>query len=555
MKSKFTGMGLSAYLIEALERKRIFEPTPIQNEAIPPILEGKDVLAQSQTGSGKTLAFLLPLIQRIHAEREELQLLILSPTRELTMQTAKEVESVIEGRPITSVALVGGTDIQRQIQRLKKRPQIIIGTPGRVLDLIIRKKVTAHTIKALVIDEADQMLDMGFMKEIERIINSTKRDRQLCLFSATLPAPIIQLAETMMKQPVKIHIRPEEKMAKEIEHVYFLTKDRDKDELICKLARLYNPYLGVIFTNTKDRAQILSMIMGRRGFSVDTIHGDLPQRSRKHVMEKFREGKIQFLVATDLAARGLDIEGVTHVFNYELPRDKEQYIHRVGRTGRAGESGLAISVVSPTELHKLKLWPVKHLIQRKQIIDDQIVDANDRSDRFTTEEVASRPKRKYDGQGRDEGRTGGQRSGRPRGNGSKTDGARGNGYKGKYDNRGQNDRKSSGPKTGGPRAGGPNRKFDDRSQDDRRSGGEKSGGFGTGGPRAGGTKGKQRAGGPGAYDRKPGGGVSARGKSEGAGKGHGRPQPGAGAGKRTGARPGGKRSDFAGAKGRGFGKR
>jgi ATP-dependent RNA helicase DeaD len=569
MKSKFTGMGLSTYLIEALDKKRIFDPTAIQVEAIPPLLEGKDVLAQSQTGSGKTLAFLLPLVQRIHTDREELQLLILSPTRELTMQTAKEVDSIIEGRPISSVALVGGTDIQRQIQRLKKGPQIIVGTPGRVLDLIQRKKVNAHTIKALVIDEADQMLDMGFMKEIERIISSTKRDRQLCLFSATLPVPIIQLAETMMKQPVKIHIRPEEKMAKEIEHVYFLTKDRDKEELICHLARLYNPYLGVIFTNTKDRAQILSMIMARRGFSVDTIHGDLPQRSRKHVMAKFREGKIQFLVATDLAARGLDIEGVTHVFNYELPRDKEQYIHRVGRTGRAGESGLAISVVSPAELHKLKLWPVKHLIKRKQIVDDQIVDANERSDRFTTEEVTARPKRKFDDRGQDEGRNGRQRSGGARAGGARTGGARSGGPKadgaraggpktggpraggpkGKFDPRGQDDRKP-GARTGGSRADGPKRNFDDRNQGERRSGGVKTGGgFGTGGP-----KGKERTGGPGTYDRKPDGG-SARGKGPAKG-GQGRPQTGAGAGKRSGSRPGGgKRSDFAGAKGRGFGKR
>jgi ATP-dependent RNA helicase DeaD len=360
-------------------------------------------LAQSQTGSGKTLAFLLPLLQRLQVEREELQVLILSPTRELAIQTAKEIETLIEGTSILSVALVGGTDLQRQIQRLKKKPHIIVGTPGRVLDLILRKKVTAHTVKSLVIDEADQMLDMGFMKEMEKIINSTKRDRQLCLFSATLPAAIIQLADKLMKQPVKIHIHPEEKMAKEIDHVYFLSKERDKDELLCQLARLYNPYLGLIFTNTKDRAQILSMIMGRRGFSVDVLHGDLPQRARKNVMTRFREAKIQFLVATDLAARGLDVEGVSHVFNYEIPRDKDQYIHRVGRTGRAGESGLAISVVTPSELHRLRQWPVKHLLKRKQVVDDIIADANDRSDRFTTEEYVSRPKRKPDGR-RSDGR-------------------------------------------------------------------------------------------------------------------------------------------------------
>jgi ATP-dependent RNA helicase DeaD len=408
---EFKPFGLSSFLTKALENKRITEPTAIQKEAIPPILAGNDVLAQSQTGSGKTLAFLLPLLQRLNAERAELQVLILSPTRELTMQTAKEVESLIEGTSIQSVALVGGTDIQRQIQRLKKHPQVIVGTPGRVLDLILRKKVNAHTVKALVIDEADQMLDMGFMKEMEKIIRSTKRDRQLCLFSATLPKGIIELAENLMKQPVKIHIRPQEKVAKEIEHVYFLAKDRDKDEVVCQLARLYQPYLGLIFTNTKDRAQILSMIMARRGFNVDVLHGDMPQQARKQVMARFREAKIQFLVATDIAARGLDVEGVSHVINYEIPRDQEQYIHRVGRTGRAGESGLAVSVVTPSELHRLRQWPVKHLLKRKQIIDDAITDANDRSDRFTTDEYVPRPKRKPDGRsssGRDyaKGRSG-----------------------------------------------------------------------------------------------------------------------------------------------------
>jgi ATP-dependent RNA helicase DeaD len=422
----FSKLGLSRFLTEALEKKRINEPTAIQMEAIPPIMEGKDVLAQSQTGSGKTLAFLLPLIHRLQTEREELQVLILSPTRELAMQTAKEVESLIEGTSILSVTLVGGTDLQRQIQRLKKKPHIVVGTPGRVLDLILRKKVSAHTVKSLVIDEADQMLDMGFMKEMEKIIKSTKRDRQLCLFSATLPTAIIQLGEEMMKQPVKIHIRPEEKMAKEIDHVYFLSKERDKDDLLCQLARLYNPYLGLIFTNTKDRAQILSLIMSRRGFSVDVLHGDLPQRARKSVMARFREAKIQFLVATDIAARGLDVEGVSHVFNYEIPRDKEQYIHRVGRTGRAGESGLAISVVAPSELHRLRQWPVKHLLKRKQVIDETIVDANDRSDRFTTEEYVSRPKRKPDGRRSDDRKPDGRRSDGRKPEGRKPTGGRPN---------------------------------------------------------------------------------------------------------------------------------
>lgn len=375
MSKLFKAMGISEKLVQPVAEMRITQPTPVQEQAIPAILAGKDVIGQSQTGTGKTLAFLLPLLQKINIDKSELQVMILSPTRELCLQIFREVEKLTVNVPIRSQAIFGGTDIKRQIEKLKRDPQLIVGTPGRVYDLIQRKKISAHTIKSLVIDEADQMLDMGFMKEVEGIIRSTKRDRQLLLFSATMPGAIVKLTETLLKSPVRIHIEPKQKLVRETEQTYFVTKEREKDELFFKLARLYNPYLAVVFTNTKDRAQILSMLMKQRGFNVDVLHGDLPQRNRKQVMDRFREAKIQFLVATDIAARGLDVEGITHVFNYEVPRDPEQFIHRVGRTGRAGESGIAVTLITPKELFKLKKLSVGATFHMKIVVDDEIVDA------------------------------------------------------------------------------------------------------------------------------------------------------------------------------------
>jgi ATP-dependent RNA helicase DeaD len=378
-KKDFAQLAISERWTEALARQGINEPTDIQLQSIPQILKGRDLIGQAQTGTGKTLAFLLPILQTLNIQKDALQALILSPTRELAMQIVRELRdlNVAPNDPnaYDVLAVVGGTDIERQIQRLKRQPHIIVATPGRLVDLILRKKIMLHTAKTLVIDEADQMIEMGFIEDVERIMRHIRKDRQTLLFSATFPQRIRKLTLDYMRNPLHVHVNQNLQTVPEIELHYMMVTERNRDELFAEMIRLYNPYLGIIFANTREQADLLAQALNRRGMSIDVLHGDLQQWQRKQVLQKFREAKIQFLVASDLAARGLDIEGVTHVFNYEFPRDLMWFIHRIGRTGRAGESGIAVSLFTSKDL--FKLGKVEKSLGRRmkqmEIIDGELV--------------------------------------------------------------------------------------------------------------------------------------------------------------------------------------
>ena len=315
MNNSFKQFQLRDFLLEGLEKLGLTTPTPVQMQAIPAVLQGKDVIGQSHTGTGKTLAYLLPVLQKVDVQKHELQSLILAPTGELTRQIADIVGQLAGEAGIESVLIHGGVDINRQIQRLKRNPQIIIGTPGRVLDLINKEKLLAHTAKCLVIDEADMMLDMGFKEDIEQIIQRIKRDVQILLFAATLPQKVAAMAKTFMKQPHHIEINAGERTLPAIENVVFKVRSGSKEEILLKLVTLYNPYLAIVFTKKKELVNILVTELHQAGFKVEGLHGDMQRGQRKQVMQRFREARSQILVATDLASRGLDIEGVTHIFN------------------------------------------------------------------------------------------------------------------------------------------------------------------------------------------------------------------------------------------------
>jgi ATP-dependent RNA helicase DeaD len=341
-------------MVETLKTLGIAVPTPIQEQAIPLLLEGKDVIAQSQTGTGKTFAFILPILEKIDATESHIQALIVTPTRELALQITNEVKKLLEDRQdIRVLAIYGGQDVESQLKKLKHGRHIVIGTPGRLLDHIRRETVDFSKSSFLVLDEADQMLHIGFLPEVERIIDETPASRQTMLFSATMPDEIRQLARRHMKNPHNIQVEKTQAPLENIKQIAISTDDRAKQADLIELLHLYRPYLGVIFCRTKRRVTKLYEALKENGFNCDQLHGDLSQAKREQVMKRFRKAEIQFLVATDVAARGLDVEGVTHVFNYDIPEDTESYIHRIGRTGRAGGEGLAVTLYAPKDREEL----------------------------------------------------------------------------------------------------------------------------------------------------------------------------------------------------------
>ncbi|MBS8264242.1 ATP-dependent helicase [Mesobacillus boroniphilus] len=346
----FRSLGISEQLAEKLNQHGINEPTPIQEKAIPLLLGGRDVIAQSQTGTGKTFAFVLPILEKIDIENSNIQALIVTPTRELALQITHEVKKLIEGIDgINVLAVYGGQDVESQLKKLKKNIHIVIGTPGRLLDHIRRETVDFSKAAFLVLDEADQMLHIGFLNEVEEIIKQTPKTRQTLLFSATMPDEIKRLAKQHMYKPEYIQVEKTQAPLENIKQVAISTTDRAKQNDLIESLRLYQPFLGVIFCRTKRRVSKLNDALKANHFNCDELHGDLSQAKREQVMKKFREAKIQYLIATDVAARGLDVEGVTHVFNYDIPLDTESYIHRIGRTGRAGSEGLALTFYSPKD--------------------------------------------------------------------------------------------------------------------------------------------------------------------------------------------------------------
>ncbi|MEK3903717.1 MULTISPECIES: DEAD/DEAH box helicase [unclassified Paenibacillus] len=365
----FAEFGLEPKVLQAITELGFEEATPIQEQAIPLALTGSDLIGQAQTGTGKTAAFGIPLISKIAREEEKILALVMTPTRELAIQVAEEIGKLTRFKGLRSLAIYGGQDIGRQIRGLKRKPQIIIGTPGRLLDHINRKTIRLDDVQTIVLDEADEMLDMGFMEDIQTILKLVPEERQTMLFSATMPPNIQRLAQQFLKNPQHVSVIPKQISAPLIDQAYIEVPERQKFEALSRLIDMESPDLAIVFGRTKRRVDELAEGLQKRGYSADGLHGDLSQNQRDAVMRKFRDGSIDVLVATDVAARGLDVSGVTHVINFDLPQDPESYVHRIGRTGRAGKEGTAWSFVTPREIDHLHLIErvTRHRITRKPL--------------------------------------------------------------------------------------------------------------------------------------------------------------------------------------------
>lgn len=368
--TEFLKLGIRKEVNHTLKSLGLMKPTPIQEQTIPKVLEGRDVIAQAQTGTGKTLAFVLPILEKIDVSQSEVQALILTPTRELAQQISKEIKKMIENlEGVNVLAVYGGQDVEHQLKKLRGAQHIVVATPGRLLDHIRRKTIDLSTVTMLVLDEADQMLHMGFLSEVEDIIYETLSTRQTMLFSATMPDEIRALAKKYLIDPENIQVKAKNLTVDKIKQIVIETTDRRKQATLLHLLQEQRPFLAIIFCRTKIRAKKLQEALIANGYESDELHGDLTQAKREKAMKRFREAKIQFLVATDVAARGLDVEGVTHVFNYDIPHDVESYIHRIGRTGRAGGAGIAYTLVAPKDMDFLRMIEKGiHQSMEKQVI-------------------------------------------------------------------------------------------------------------------------------------------------------------------------------------------
>ncbi|MGP1910254.1 DEAD/DEAH box helicase [Metabacillus sp. JX24] len=358
-QTKFTQFPFKPFIIDAVKALGFYEPTEIQERLFPSLLKGETAIGQSQTGTGKTHAYLLPLIQRIDAADESVQVVITAPTRELANQIYQDALNIIKFAPenetITAKCFIGGTDKQRMIDKLKTQPQIVIGTPGRIKDLVAANALLVHHAKALVVDEADLMLDMGFIEDVDKIGASMPAKLQMLVFSATIPEKLKPFLKKYMENPKFTHVAPKQAAAKKIKHVLVPLRHRNKTNLLYEMLKSYNPFLAIVFTNTKKKADEVADGLIAKGLRVGRIHGDLTPRDRKKMMKQINDLEYQYVVATDLASRGIDIDGVSHVINFELPSDLDFYIHRVGRTGRADYSGIAATIYEPENEHALNL--------------------------------------------------------------------------------------------------------------------------------------------------------------------------------------------------------
>ncbi|MCL5290085.1 MAG: DEAD/DEAH box helicase [Bacillota bacterium] len=408
MPTDFLTLGIRPEINELLRTHGLVRPTPIQEQAIPVLLAGKDVIAQAQTGTGKTLAFVLPILENIDPKKPYIQALIITPTRELALQITTEVKKLATKLDFNVLAAYGGQDVEQQVRKLKGNIHIVIATPGRLLDHLRRETIRLTGVSMLVLDEADQMLHMGFLEDVERIILQTSHKRQTMLFSATIPQPIRSLAAQYMRKPVDIRVRSKRITLDEIKQMVVETSDRGKQDTLCRMIDLFRPYLAIVFCRTKRRASTLNEALITRGYESDELHGDLSQAKREQVMKRFREAKLQILVATDVASRGLDVEGVTHVFNYDIPPDVDSYIHRIGRTGRAGGTGLAITLVSPRDRRDLQMIEkgIGMTIQKRTADGERITGTPTRKTldgKPKTQDRASRPGRGGAASGRSAG--------------------------------------------------------------------------------------------------------------------------------------------------------
>ncbi|HEV0520028.1 TPA: DEAD/DEAH box helicase [Streptococcus pneumoniae] len=352
---KFNELNLSADLLAEIEKAGFVEASPIQEQTIPLALEGKDVIGQAQTGTGKTAAFGLPTLEKIRTEEATIQALVIAPTRELAVQSQEELFRFGRSKGVKVRSVYGGSSIEKQIKALKSGAHIVVGTPGRLLDLIKRKALKLQDIETLILDEADEMLNMGFLEDIEAIISRVPENRQTLLFSATMPDAIKRIGVQFMKAPEHVKIAAKELTTELVDQYYIRVKEQEKFDTMTRLMDVAQPELAIVFGRTKRRVDELTRGLKIRGFRAEGIHGDLDQNKRLRVLRDFKNGNLDVLVATDVAARGLDISGVTHVYNYDIPQDPESYVHRIGRTGRAGKSGQSITFVAPNEMGYLQI--------------------------------------------------------------------------------------------------------------------------------------------------------------------------------------------------------
>ena len=352
---KFSELNISETTLKSVKRMGFEEATPIQEGTIRLGMEGKDIIGQAQTGTGKTTAFGIPLIEKIDTKDGNVQGLIIAPTRELAIQVSEELYRLGQDKNVRILSVYGGQEISRQIRALKNRPQIIVGTPGRLLDHINRRTLKLDNVNTLILDEADEMLNMGFIEDIQTIMSSVPDTRQTLLFSATMPDAIRRIAEKFMKTPEIVKIKSKEMTVENIEQFYVKSVEREKFDFLSRLLNVQQPELAIVFGRTKRRVDELAKALNIRGYLAEGIHGDLSQAKRMSVLKQFKAGKIDILVATDVAARGLDISGVSHVYNFDIPQDPESYVHRIGRTGRAGKKGVAVTFVTPREMGYLAI--------------------------------------------------------------------------------------------------------------------------------------------------------------------------------------------------------
>ncbi|MFD0872220.1 DEAD-box ATP-dependent RNA helicase CshA [Chlamydia abortus] len=384
MQASFETLSLDNDWIKKLNAMKIVTPTPIQAEAIPAILEGHDLIARSQTGTGKTLAYVLPVLETIDRSSKRLQAVILTPTRELGMQVLEVIESLVPDTGIIAQPLIGGASIQRQVDKLKLHPQIVVGTPGRVLELIKLKKLSMHYVRTIVVDEADEVFRLGERNEAEAIIKSALRERQLVFFTATVSNELRDWAERLMKAPItRLSVDPDQMAPSSIEHIYFISEERDKIDTLRRLVRLYHPKSAIVFINDTDKVGEVAAKLQYVGLSVEALYGDSGKQERARTIKRFREGKFQLLLATDVASRGLDFPEVSHVFNLQLPVDPDHYVHRAGRTGRMGRRGTVVSLAEVGELFIIEKFskaigtPIVH----KDMYEGVIIDPADKRGR------------------------------------------------------------------------------------------------------------------------------------------------------------------------------
>ncbi len=352
----FEELNMDPSLLNALEKENITTPTPVQRRVIPEMLKNSDLIVQSETGTGKTLAFLLPLYKKIDVSLREMQAIVLVPTHELAIQVQRVIEHLSQNSDVkvTSAPIIGNVNIDRQIVMLKEKPHVIVGSPGRILELIQKKKISAHTIRTIILDEADRLFND--MKNVGAVVKSTMRDRQLLMFSASISRETEAWGKEIMKDPRVIREEAKLSVPDTIEHICFLSEQREKFDVLRKVVRILDPQKAIVFTSGIEEAVLVTEKLKHHGFAAEDIHGTNRKEERKRALEGFRTGKIKLLIASDIASRGLDIEGVTHIFSMNAPEEPGDYLHRVGRTGRSGKSGIAVSIVVERELQRIKLY-------------------------------------------------------------------------------------------------------------------------------------------------------------------------------------------------------